>query len=121
MQPSQRAEPLLDSEALRRLHLLGGSSFVREMIDLFLEHAPKWIELARAGERAADLQAVGRAAHTLKSSTGNLGVSALHALAEEIERQVADSHREAIGALLIDLENAFRQTQACLEDARRQL
>jgi HPt (histidine-containing phosphotransfer) domain-containing protein len=114
-------EQVLDAAALARLHDLGGRELVRRMIDLFLDNASKRIEAALEGESAGDIDAIGRAAHSLKSSAGNVGAGVLEKLACRIERLAAEKQSATISALLRDLEKAFEQVKAGLEEAKRGL
>src|SRR6185369_5296333 len=67
-QPSQ-----LDPVALERLRRLGGEEFTRKMIDLFLSYSAQKIGEARRALEAANLDAVAKAAHPVRSSAGNVG------------------------------------------------
>jgi HPt (histidine-containing phosphotransfer) domain-containing protein len=103
---------------LARLDDIGGADFVCEMIGLFLEHSPPRLQAARAGLQAGDLAAVARAVHPLKSSAGNLGADTVQSLSEHIEQQAMAGVGDALPALLIQLEDAYRQVQARLEAIR---
>jgi HPt (histidine-containing phosphotransfer) domain-containing protein len=105
-------------EQLANLHRLGGEDFVREMIELFLENAPKQMEAARNGIREGDLEAVRRAVHSLKSSAGNFGAAEVPELAGRIEQLAADRQAAPIPAKFAALEAAFAQVRARLEERR---
>ena len=47
-------EDYFDEAALEKLRQLGGDDFVRRMIDLFIDYAPKRLATARLGEQAGD-------------------------------------------------------------------
>jgi HPt (histidine-containing phosphotransfer) domain-containing protein len=108
----------IDPEALTRLNAIGGTDFVRQMIDLFLEEAPGRLSAARAGEKSGDLEAVALAAHSLKSSAHNFGANRLARLAEEIESRARANHRERLSDLLGDLERAYVSVKVFLENQR---
>jgi HPt (histidine-containing phosphotransfer) domain-containing protein len=105
-------------EQLANLHRLGGEDFVREMIELFLENAPKQIEAARNGIRDGDLESVRRAVHSLKSSAGNFGAADVAELAGRIEQLAADGQAALIPAKFTALEAAFTQVRLRLEERR---
>lgn len=107
-------------EQLANLRGLGGQQFVCEMIDLFLENAPKQLGAARIGMQAGDLVMVHRAAHSLKSSAGNFGAEALRELAGRIERLTGENKADTLPALLDELEAAFAQTRSYLEEKKQQ-
>lgn len=80
-------EPSVDLSVLRSfddLQLDNDSDFVVELIDLFLDDAPKRVAVMRAsrGQR----QTIVRAAHSLRGSSGNLGALKLAAVCESIEK-----------------------------------
>ena len=52
----------------------GEPDLVAELIDLYLGDSPQWVEAMRAAAAADDPAALKRAAHTLKGSSGSLGV-----------------------------------------------
>jgi HPt (histidine-containing phosphotransfer) domain-containing protein len=103
---------------LARLEDIGGRDFVVEMIDLFLQVAPQRLDDARRGEQAGDLEAIAKAAHSLKSSAGNLGADAVQELAEQVEQLASACAAEAVSPLLRRLEQAFAESKVRLESAR---
>jgi HPt (histidine-containing phosphotransfer) domain-containing protein len=52
----------------------GEADLVVELIDLYLSDAPQWVEAMRAAAAGDDATMLKRAAHTLKGSSGSLGV-----------------------------------------------
>jgi HPt (histidine-containing phosphotransfer) domain-containing protein len=113
--------PSLDPNALASLHHLGGEGLVRRMIDLFLENACKRIEAALEGEKSGDMHAIERAAHSLKSSAGNVGATGLQQLACRLERSAGEKQWQTIPTLLRQLEKTFGQVKAGLKEARERL
>lgn len=110
----------LNGATLQRLHELGGTAFVIEMIDLFFSHVPE--QLARACG-ADDLAVVEQAAHSLKSSAGGIGAEALHKLAARIEIAArADAGRtEELAAWQRELGFAYARVVPLLEVERKKL
>ena len=94
----------LDPEAIARLRRLGGDLLARKMATLFLDLAPPRLAAAREGLGAGDLDQVRRAAHSLKSSAGNVGayamVEAAGRLEDEAERGAPAAELEALLAAL---------------------
>lgn len=92
---------MLDAEALSRLRRLGGDDLAGRMASLFLGLAPERLRAARAGLAAGDLDQVRRAAHSLKSSSGNVGAYAVTEAAGQLEEAAERGEgREALELLL---------------------
>lgn len=108
----------IDTQALARLNNIGGPSFVREMIELFLADAPRRIQAVRAAQVAGDLVAVSEATHALKSSARTLGSNSVHALASQIETMTRLQHSENLPTLLDHLEQACLATCDQLQGER---
>ena len=89
-----------------------GVSMLRELIDLFLDAAPK--RIAQIRESSTNAPQLSFHAHALKSMSLNLGAKRV----VEISRQLEDSARSGdlskISALLLDLDSAYLQTKAAL-------
>lgn len=115
---SQRETTVLDPAALERLNRIGGQSFLVEMIDLFLQHAPERLAAAREAFAAGDMKAVYRAAHSLKSTSGNLGARALQATAEQVESRAVAEDAETIPPLLDELDRRYAAVRPELEAER---
>jgi HPt (histidine-containing phosphotransfer) domain-containing protein len=79
------SDDTIDPAAIARLERLGGAPFVRQMIELYLQHGPDRIRALNAGVANHDAREVERAAHALKSSAGNLGATRLQAAALALE------------------------------------
>ena len=104
-----------DETVLARLQRLGGVQLAQRMLALFLEHTPKQLEAVRVGLQEGDFESVGRAVHSLKSTSGHLRLVAMQELAENIERLAIAKQREAILGPLHDLEAAFARVAPILE------
>lgn len=61
-----------------------GSDLVVELIELFLDDAPRRMAIMRAS--TAQRHAIKRAAHSLRGSSGNLGALKLASICESIEK-----------------------------------
>jgi HPt (histidine-containing phosphotransfer) domain-containing protein len=78
-------EPLTDGAAVERLQRLGGAVLLRGMLELFLTQAPERVRALEAAAAAGDAARVEKAAHSLKSSAGNLGALRLQHAAALLE------------------------------------
>jgi len=100
--------PILDPNVLDRLREWGGPELLGRMIELFLELGPDRLGSLRTGLAEGDFEAVGRVAHSLKSSAGNLGAERLRAASAGLEELTSEGDREQIeaGAALLEREYA---------------
>ena len=107
----------LDAKALSRIRAMqreGAPSVLLRVIDIFLGAAPKLLAQMRAAVAGNDPLQLCRAAHSLKSSSANLGATSLSALCRELESmgQTGEMHGAALKVDLVELE---------LESARQAL
>jgi CheY-like chemotaxis protein/HPt (histidine-containing phosphotransfer) domain-containing protein len=70
---------------LRELGCAGASDVVTRVVEAYLRSAPELLRALEDAERAADTAGVARAAHTLKSSSAQVGAARLALLAKELE------------------------------------
>lgn len=61
--------------ALDGLRALGGDGLVRQMVSVFIDHSAGRIDALRSALDAGDLHGAAGAAHTLKGSSRQLGLS----------------------------------------------
>jgi CheY-like chemotaxis protein len=116
----QRLQAVFAEARLRRqfehLRELGGEAFVGEMIDLFLDFAPRKIDEARRALAGGQLEACRRAAHSLKAGAANLGAELVYELAGRIEQLAAENKPQPLATLLPSLAAAFGQLRARLQN-----
>lgn len=114
------ADPeVVEDAALDRLLRIGGQEFVLEMIDLFLAHAPERIRSARAALESGDHQTLYRSAHSLKSTSANMGARRLQRLAEQVEGRAAAKDLAPIPPLLEEMAEQFEDVRDRLESERK--
>jgi histidine phosphotransfer protein HptB len=92
----------------------GDGEIVQKLIDLYIVDAPRQFANAKAALEKGDAVTLGRAAHSLKSTSASMGATAVLALAMDLERhakgndlarcdetikQLAPEISSAIGAL----------------------
>jgi HPt (histidine-containing phosphotransfer) domain-containing protein len=111
--------PVLDTTAIERLRKLGGNALLARMIDLFFEIAPKRVQAAADAAAAHDLHAVERAAHSLKSSAGNLGAERLRHVAEQLEAAAAQADDTAVTELVLRLREALDEAATQLLELKK--
>jgi|SRR5215469_670815 HPt (histidine-containing phosphotransfer) domain-containing protein len=102
---------LLDPDALDMLIEAIGEDAARGVLALFLEECRDLTALIAAP--GSDHVAIGRAAHSLKSSAGQLGAAALSEAALAVETAAADS-AAALPALIAALSECATATRQAL-------
>ncbi len=108
--------PVIDPAAIEALRELspGDDTFLKEIVQIFLEDTPARINDVRVTYGVADTVAFIRAAHTIKGSSSNLGAERLRRTAERIEHAARKSG-------LAGLENAVAELEAEFAAVRREL
>ena len=105
--------PVLEMEVVEELRSIMGAEY-QGLIKLFLEDAPTHIEKLRAAAASNDIAAMVAPAHTLKSSSANLGALALSSVAKRIEFGARTESLPKPSLAVLMLENEFRRAKAAL-------
>lgn len=95
-----------------------GEDFLVELIDVYLNDTPNRLRQLRQAFDGDDTATFVREAHTLKSSSANVGAMGLSALAKEMEFAGRDGEIEKMATELNRLEEEFAQVKAVLETVR---
>ncbi len=123
--PSRRGEILEISEACwdmsKTLEQLGGDeTLLQEVMDIFLEQAPKHLAALRLAVAQGQAERVETTAHTLKGELGYLGIPAISQRASEIEEIGRSKNVSRATSLLPQFEaditglfRAIRSAKAC--------
>jgi HPt (histidine-containing phosphotransfer) domain-containing protein len=105
---------------LRDLDPNGGTDLVNELVGMFLDSTPKAITHLRDAIATGDSMAVGRLAHTLKSSAANLGAESLSRAMRELEKlgreARIDDARALSDAVVAEHERAMVALREVLEE-----
>ena len=99
-------------DAIRALEKNGRADMLARVIEMYIEDSARLIENIQAGIAAGDADAVMRGAHSLKSSSANLGASQLAELCRRMEHQ---SRRENLEGLEQDMVNMMHTHTAVVE------
>jgi HPt (histidine-containing phosphotransfer) domain-containing protein len=106
----------IDLATLHTLEATTDRAFVQELIEAFLEDGREQIAAMRASLGSGDAVTFQRAAHSLKSSSANLGAlelsaqaRALELLAKEDNLQAAPGPLEAVAAAFPAVEQSLRE------------
>jgi len=97
----------IDRATFDELKEISGEDFINELIDTFLEDAPKLIEEMRVALDASDANTFRRGAHSMKSNAATFGATQLAALARELEMLGKENKLHETGDKLKALEEAF--------------
>ena len=96
----------------------GEPDFVVELIDLYLDEVPRLFDSLHTAIQNNDSATAKRAAHSLRGSSGNLGVLQIAAIADELEH-LDNPCGTSAAQLLQSLENAFRRVKEILSAERQ--
>lgn len=87
-QPSSREESVFDPSVLKRLESLrddSGKSLSESLLEVFWRDSARDLEKLRSAFASQETEAILMAAHSLKSSAGQIGAKRLQLVAEELE------------------------------------
>jgi CheY-like chemotaxis protein/HPt (histidine-containing phosphotransfer) domain-containing protein len=103
----------LEAAAVDGLKELGGEEFLLEVIETFLDDAPKLITALRASNDRGDAEELRRAAHTLKSNGQTFGATVFAELCRTLEERAKRGDLEGASGLVDRIADEY----APLEDA----
>lgn len=109
--------PAIDIATFEELKQISGADFINELIDAFLEDAPKMIGEMENALAAKNAESFRRNAHSLKSNANTFGATELAGLAKELEMMARENNLE-IGNRLEVLKETFRNVAEELEEMR---
>jgi len=118
---SETHDRVLDMEvigALRALEEDGAPGLFEEIVELFLSDTPVRIDGLVQASSSGDMKGVEAAAHSLKSSCGNLGATVLVDLFRRIEKLSRENAAEEIPALVKQTAQEFDRVQSALLEAK---
>jgi HPt (histidine-containing phosphotransfer) domain-containing protein len=102
---------------LAMLRRVGGDKLIHDLIDLMLASTPGKLEAARSALAEANADRLGRLAHGLASSAGNLGVAEMQEASYDLERCAADGAGN-LAELLGSLEASWERARELLLQAK---
>ncbi len=108
---------IIDPQAIEELRAMnpGDDSFLRELIQMFLDDSPQRITEIEECLEQGDAGRLTRAAHSLKGSSANFGAMQLRAISEEIEFLGRDGALPSVPERLPRLKAEFEQVKAALQ------
>ena len=107
--------PAIDVAALAQLQQLdpgGSSGIVKRVLQTYQRSLERFLQDVQSARANADHDALGRLAHTLRSSSASVGALGVSHLCQLIETQVREQHEAALPVLLdaLALESVRVQT-----------
>lgn len=109
---------MLDREALERLFALerdSGAPLVPKVIALFFKTFPESLFQISSALAQEDGTAIAKQAHSLKSSSGNLGALTLTTLLEQLEMEAKSGEFISAGTTLSQVQTEFALVKTELE------
>ena len=92
------------------LEMAGGDKeFVKELFRLFVDDCPQKLQEIKGAIDRKDFSKIAEIAHTLKSSSGNLGITAMYKLCLEIEKQAKEKRLENMEDLYVSLKREYER------------
>lgn len=108
------AEPVIDQATLQGLISGTDVDFVRDLIDTFLDDAPRMLAELRESLASKNAEVFRRAAHSLKSNSASFGALHLSAQAKELEMLGKAGTLEGVGDKLTALTAEFDRVKDAL-------
>jgi HPt (histidine-containing phosphotransfer) domain-containing protein len=110
--------PAIDRATFEALGQTTGTEFALELVDTFLQEAPRMLGDLRVALAARDADKFRRTAHSLKSNSNTFGALALGAMARELELGGVERANESGGPSLDALDREYSRVAAALTELR---
>lgn len=101
-------KPCIDRAIIDKLVELGGTGLLQKMLAIFLENTPGKILIIQESLAVEDYPAIANAAHSLLSSTGNIGALQLFALCQGIEQKAKQMDKDGLPKLIEALPASYQ-------------
>jgi HPt (histidine-containing phosphotransfer) domain-containing protein len=115
---SRMAEATIDTTTFDSLKAVGDADFVRELIDTFLDDAPRMFTDLRQALTGKNTELFRRTAHSLKSNGNTFGALPFANLAKELEMMAREERLDGIGDRLEKLAAEYARVEAALKSLR---
>ncbi|MCK5544075.1 MAG: response regulator [Desulfobulbaceae bacterium] len=115
----KETEPVLEQEILERIRVLqrpGKPNVLGKIINLYLENSSGLITTVLKSVEQGDGAALCEAAHSLKSSSANLGAVSMAAVCKKLEDMGREGRTDAAKALIGRIESEYKSVSAALVD-----
>jgi two-component system, sensor histidine kinase and response regulator len=102
--------------SLKSLNVVSSDEMLAHIISLYLENASKLLQSLQQAWQSADIKAIRIAAHTLKSSSYQVGANQLAELCKIVENDAREQSYDNSYLALTHIQKKFAQTRLDLED-----
>jgi HPt (histidine-containing phosphotransfer) domain-containing protein len=112
------ALPTIDLAVVAPLHdpdLGGDAEFLAEIVEAFREDTPPRLAALRVANQTSDIEALVRASHSVKGSSGNFGALRLQGLCLEIEQRGRAGNIDGLDPLIARAEIEYARLMVELE------
>ena len=116
--PSTQSEGLDAGVFVTLRQMLGQDQFLAEVIDIYLEDAPKLLEVMKKAVAQGKAISLQEAAHTLKSSSAVFGATSLSHFCQELEVSGSTGTWAKAAALMSQVETEYEKVQTALRQER---
>jgi len=116
--PSTQSEGLDAGVFVTLRQMLGQDQFLAEVIDIYLEDAPKLLEVMKKAVAQGKAISLQEAAHTLKSSSAVFGATSLSHFCQELEVSGSSGTWAKAAALMSQVETEYEKVQTALRQER---
>ncbi len=103
-----------DPAAIERLIVLGGPSLVAEVAQLFIDHGRSRVLQLHDAWARQDLEGVSTAAHSVRSSAAQLGLSSFSRLARRLEDSGREGDVAGVALGMTALDDEFQRAVGAL-------
>jgi two-component system, sensor histidine kinase and response regulator len=115
--PQAKVAGILDRQVLEKLSTLrtnGRPEVLERAINLYLVESPKLVQQLKQAASANDAPAIVRSAHSLKSSSANVGATLLSRYCGDIEASARRADTEQARKLFAKIETEHGRVQSAL-------
>jgi signal transduction histidine kinase/HPt (histidine-containing phosphotransfer) domain-containing protein/ActR/RegA family two-component response regulator len=97
-----------------------GSTLVKSVVDLYLEHTPGLIQQIKKALSERNAESLFKAAHSLKSSSANIGALRLSALASQFEQNGREGDVDSAEKMIEELDDILQQTLLAINEKMKE-
>ena len=101
-------------ENIRALSSDRGGALVQKVVEAFVDDTPQQLQALRRAIAAFDASNLRKTAHSLKSSSANVGAETLAQLCKEMETLGRTETTEGASSILTDMEHEFQAVRNSL-------
>jgi len=103
-------------ETYRKLQDDDEPNLVADLVELYINDTRKRLTEIRVTLKEQDIQALQKEIHSLKGSSGNLGILRMAKICAALEENLKDDNWSKVEAQIFELESEFSRVQSVLEN-----